>query len=318
VAASEDSTTSLTGGAVPERIWAALAADPRRALETGLSPADLNTLLIGTTHVRSEAVSAQRLMQRWREDAYVLPAAVDPRRLAAVEAALWQHLPDDVDGLELSPVAPLGVVSGLGSVGQNRVLATIRGTEVVSDPTNVLALEAARRRLDGTEEPIHLAACHRVLRLQRFEPPYGQHFKLFALVSSARDVGSGRAEAALVERHLRFYATALSALLPQRRIQLRHSCYDGTAEGQRILDSALAGLTDLPTNVDLVPEPGREHGRGYYRQVSVGVRILDQGTELDIGDGGLTDWTAKLTSNAKERCLISCVSAERIAALQTS
>ena len=38
-------------------------------------------------------------------------------------------------------------------------------------PTNVLALEAARRRR-STAEPVHLAACHRVLRAQQFPPGY--------------------------------------------------------------------------------------------------------------------------------------------------
>ena len=36
---------------------------------------------------------------------------------------------------------------------------------------------------------------------------------------------------------------------------------------------------------------------------------------LEIGDGGLTDWTARLRADAKERCLISCVSTERWLAL---
>jgi hypothetical protein len=255
-------------------------------------------------------------MQRWREDAFVLPAAVDPRQLAVVEAALWQQLPDDVYALELSPVAPHGVVSQLGTVAQNRVLATIRGTEVISDPTNVLALEAARRRLDGAAGPIHLGACHRVLRLQRFAPPNRQHFKLFALVSTARDVGSGQAEAALVERHLRYYAEALSMVLPQRQLRLRYTCYDDSAEARRIVEAALNALGPLPDQVEIVEEPDREHGRGYYRALSIGIRVLDDGNELEIGDGGLTDWAAVLTSNAKERCLISCVSTERIAALQ--
>lgn len=35
----------------------------------------------------------------------------------------------------------------------------------------------------------------------------------------------------------------------------------------------------------------------------------------EVGDGGFTDWTAQLLGDAKERCLISCVSTERLAAL---
>jgi hypothetical protein len=292
-----------------------LAEDPRQALESGLSPADLNTLLLGISNTRAEAVSPQRLMQRWREDAFVLPAAVDPRQLAVAEAGLWQHLPPDVDGLELSPVAPHGVVSQLGTVAQNRVLATVRGTEVVSDLTNVLALEAARRRLDGESAPIHLAACHRVLRLQRFAPPFRQHFKLFALVSSARDTGSGQAEADLVARHLRYYAGALTALAPEQRFRLRYTCYDANADAERIITTALEALGELPGSVDVVAQPERDHGRGYYQQLSIGIRAVVGDDELDVGDGGCTDWTARLASNAKERCLISCVSVERIVAL---
>ena len=37
----------------------------------------------------------------------------------------------------------------------------------------------------------------------------------------------------------------------------------------------------------------------------------------ELGDGGFTGWTAALTADAKERCLISCVSSERLAQLAT-
>ena len=37
--------------------------------------------------------------------------------------------------------------------------------------------------------------------------------------------------------------------------------------------------------------------------------------ELEIGDGGFVGWTAELISDAKERCLISCVAPETLAGL---
>jgi hypothetical protein len=43
-------------------------------------------------------------------------------------------------------------------------------------------------------------------------------------------------------------------------------------------------------------------------------RIAADG-ETDLGDGGLTTWTAQLTQDAKERCLFSCIATERLAAL---
>jgi hypothetical protein len=48
----------------------------------------------------------------------------------------------------LSPVTPLGTCGVVGPVSQNRVVSTVRGTEVVSDSTNALAVEAATRRRD--------------------------------------------------------------------------------------------------------------------------------------------------------------------------
>jgi hypothetical protein len=37
--------------------------------------------------------------------------------------------------------------------------------------------------------------------------------------------------------------------------------------------------------------------------------------EAELGDGGLTTWTAQLMHDAKERCLVSCIATERLTAL---
>ena len=51
-------------------------------------------------------------------------------------------LPPEYEPVELSPLAPLGTSSVVGTVHQNKVVSTSRNSEVLSDPTNVLALEA--------------------------------------------------------------------------------------------------------------------------------------------------------------------------------
>jgi hypothetical protein len=58
-------------------------------------------------------------------------------------------------------------------------------------------------------------------------------------------------------------------------------------------------------------DPDRQHGRGYYERAAIKLHVDD----LEIGDGGFTDWTAQLNNDAKERCFTSCVSIERLAAL---
>lgn len=63
----------------------------------------------------------------------------------------------------------------------------------------------------------------------------------------------------------------------------------------------------------LADKPDRTHGRGYYTGFALRI-TADQG-ESELGDGGLTSWTAQLTHNAKERCLVSCLATERLTAL---
>jgi hypothetical protein len=296
-----------------ERWWRALEAEPRAALESGLAPTDLQSLLLEVTRARAGRVTPARVARRWRDDRFVRPAAADPRVLARVEGRLWELLPERFAGVELSPVAPLGTCSAVGPVDQNRVVSTVRGTEVLSDPTNALAVEAAVRR---AEQPragrVDLATCHRVLRAQVFGPGHSAHFRLFALVSSARDRGAGRVQAAVLADHLGFWDRVLGELPASRQPWLTVTALGASAVAERIADTVRPAIT----GVELRADPGRTHGAGYYRDVAVGLRALDDGREVDLGDGGVTDWTARLLGDAKERCVISCVATERLAALQ--
>ena len=84
----------------------------------------------------------------------------------------------------MSPVTPLGTCAAVGAADQNRVLSTVRSSEVVSDLTNVLALEAAAGVV-VVRTPSTSAACYRALRNQRFDAPEAAaHFELFTLVSA--------------------------------------------------------------------------------------------------------------------------------------
>lgn len=296
-----------------ERAWRRVraSADPRQALEDEIGPAELKSLLMGVSQRRAAAVSPARLLERWESDPSVRAAGSDPRRVARLEADLWDLLPGEFAGIDLSPVAPLGTCSAMAPVSQHKVVSTTRGTEVVSDPTNVLALEAAVRRREPGTAAVHLAACHRVLRGQPFDGPgLFQHFRLFALVSSARDTGSGRTEAALLTAHLRFWTRALGGLLRGREVTVRWTAFGFPPLAERMADTVLPALEPLPPGVTVREDPERERARGYYERGAIGIDV-DGG---EVSDGGFTSWTARLLGNAKERCLISCVSTERLAA----
>jgi hypothetical protein len=300
------------GTGVARRVWAALGDDGRTALTSGLAPTDLQSLLLDVAKARASAVTAARLAERWTADRFVRPAPVDPRRLSAVVARMWELLPYEIDGVELSPVTPLGTCAGLGAADQNRVLSTVRNTEVVSDLTNVLALEAARRRRVDAAGPVHLATCHRLLRTQKFPDGWSNHFQLFALVSSDRDHGSGRTEADLLTKHLSYWQTVLQTLLPERNAEVRYSAFSPVLE-QRFDDVILPEVRARSTRetISWVPDHGRTRARGYYTGGALLINVAGD----ELGDGGFTDWTAQLLADRKERCLISCMSTERLAAL---
>jgi len=134
---------------------------------------------------------------------------------------------------------------------------------------------------------------------------------LFALVSSARDSGSGRTEASMLTRHLAYWTDILETLLPGRRPRIELSVFGSPVLAERLADTIRPGLGKHASF--LIDKPGRTRGRGYYTGLALRITEEQGGTEL--GDGGFTSWTAQLTQDAKERCLVSCIATERLTAL---
>lgn len=138
------------------------------------------------------------------------------------------------------------------------------------------------------------------------------HFQLFALVSSMRDRGSGRAEAEMLIDHLSFWQQALQGLGLTPR--LTFTTFRPTVVRDRLLD------TVRPV-VDVTEDPDRTKSAGYYDGTAIAIAVAtntdtgEAGVNGELGDGGITQWTAMLLGDAKERCLTSCISTERLASL---
>jgi hypothetical protein len=110
-----------------------------------------------------------------------------------------------------------------------------------------------------------LAACHRVVRAQRFKGPgLSQHFRIFALVSSERDRGSGTTEAGMLIKHVGFWERALGELLPNRRAVIEFSAFDSPVLLERFHDTVLPALDLRPRTVVIEEHPERQRARGYY------------------------------------------------------
>lgn len=273
-----------------------------------LSGADLTTLLLEVFRRRAAQLAPADVLRRYLDDRFVAPSPVPFRSLRRAEDILLSVIPDDFDVLALSPVAPLGTHSAIGTVDQNKVISTIRGSEVAADPTNGLALEAARRRRIALDQdhrsttPVRLAAIQRVVRGQRFaDPAASAHFGLLGLVSAGRDAGNLGFERHHAVAHINLIVDAMRRVgAPQAQIRLS------------ILDPRYTSVAEAieraaPEDVDVVPGPSRH---GYYTGLCFKA-YTSRGEE--VADGGFVTWTQDLLANRKERLLISGVGTDRLA-----
>lgn len=84
------------------------------------------------------------------------------------------------------------------------------------------------------------------------------------------------------------------------------------AVSERLCDLVLPELARRGVRTRDRPE---RLGADYYSDVAFKILVGGPGEQVELGDGGLTAWTARLLSDAKERCLISCLATERLAGL---
>jgi hypothetical protein len=293
------------------------APDLLDLLTERLSGSDLTTLLLEVMRRRVSGRTAADLLRAYQQDRFVAPGPVPFVRLRHAEDALLATLPTDFETTVLAPVVSLGTHSVLAPVDQNRVISTIRQTEVAADPTNGLALEAALRRRELlTNDPrsaqrVKLAASQRVARGQLFEDADAfAHFQLFGLVTAGRDEGSLAFERDTAAEHIRFAASALlRAGVEQVRVELTVL---PPAESAPISETVRDALADLP-KTEVIDKPDRTEARGYYTSFCFKARSVGPGGTFEIADGGLVDWTQTLVQSRKERLFISGLGVERLA-----
>ncbi|MFF2371328.1 hypothetical protein [Agromyces sp. NPDC058110] len=253
------------------------------------------------------------LLEQWADDSLVAVSPVDLRTSVALDAIALDAA-SGYDALLLSPVAPLGSTSVLAPTSQDRVLSTIRPVEVVSDPTNVLALEAARRLRAVPGEEVRLCTVHQTLRMQA--APAGRartrHFRMFAMA----DAGRGRADDAFevdaVLGQLAGYRglldTAARAGLGAGTAPRAIVRVDGPREvlGDRIAQAVVARWPD----VELVREPLETR---YYDGLRVGFGVhAPEGGFVELVDLGRFDWAAQLTGDRRNRFVASAIGIQLI------
>jgi len=274
-----------------------------------LSGSELHSVLLAVMQRRARRRAPREVLAHYQRDLFCAPSPVDLRTSMAIDLQLLEAA-ERFEAIELSPVAPLGACSTVAVTDQNRVLSSLRMTEVVSDPTNVLALECALRLRANPAAPVHLATAQRVVRAQPIPklPGYTQHFRLFALGSGGQEEKEHAFTVATVVRHIETMGRGLDRLeqhgysFGERRVDIL-----ATLEKQPVGDRIAQALGGPTTRAPL-DHPYYSGGIRYKFWVTA-----PDGAEVPLIDGGSFDWLAQLGSNRRAVYVASGVGAQLIA-----
>jgi hypothetical protein len=318
----EDQSSKANSERIVARIAEQIAGvDAIEALARTLSPTDLQSLMLHVYAQRSRQRKPADLLAQFEQSALLEHSDVDARLLLNIELRALQCA-KDFSAVELSPVAPLGTNQVLGRIDQNNCLATIRNAEVLADPTTAMALHCAKLRRRDPSRIVRLAARSRLVRLQPFKGPgFTPHFSTFSMATAGRDTGSLGFELTHLREHLSVYAEFLVDLQSNgyALTNIRMTITETDGNEDRIARAEAAVLEPLRKRFPgICFDVDRQRTRAltYYRDYCLEVSAAGKNGEVfNLGDGGFTDWTQRLLSNAKERMLVSAIGTERIARL---
>jgi hypothetical protein len=278
-------------------------------LASELSGSALHSVLHEVMGRRAAARSPAEVLAQYARDGFCRPAQTDQRTSVAIDGHLLAAA-DGFDAIELSPVAPLAACSSVALTAQHRVLSALRSTEIVADPTNVLALECALRLRAGAA-PVHLATSQRVIRAQPIPkvPGFAPHFRIFVLGSGGIEAQDHAFTATVFTRHVRTMLAGLTRLeshgygFGARRVDLL-----ATPERATVADRIAADLADITVLRKPLEHPYYSAGLRYVLWVTT-----PDGSAMPLADGGAFDWLTTLTSNRRAVYVASGIGAQVIA-----
>jgi hypothetical protein len=279
------------------RTWASdgIGEDAYGALAEDLPASEVWSLLLEVMARRAARRTETDLRRQWERDGFTSPAYVDQRTLVDLDRHLLAAAAD-FDALELSPLAPLGACSVVGLASQNKIVSALRGTEVVADPTNVFALECARRLRETPGAVVRLATCHRCVRAQEVPklPGYARHFRIFCLATAGRERQDNALVVDALVEHMTTHLRALDRLEQHGyAFPARRGVVLATPERSSLGDRVAGSVTAIPLTREAL-------AHRYYS----GLRFMiyaraRNGAEIPLIDGGAFDWVARLAANRR-------------------
>ena len=281
-----------------------------------LSKSDLNSLLLKLYQEQGKTVTPVDLLKSFHKNRFTVPSDICPINYHKLEFELLSLAQQkSIETVLLSPSAPFGSCCAFGYVDQNKIISAVRGTEALPDPSNMLAIIIAdklkNKEIDNNEG-LHYCTTVRVVRAQTFpaKKGYYSHFGIFSIVSSGKDSGSYTCELSLLLKQIDYYKQLvidkynanLSIIIKKR---------DGYKDADGFISKIASLLSNKLPDVPFAIENDTVDNQ-YYIGMNYKIIMEKDDTKIEIGDGGFVDWIQRMTSNNKERCLISGIGIDRL------
>jgi hypothetical protein len=284
-----------------------------RLLCEELSGTELNSLLLEVFNERISQQSPAQLLKHYQLNRFVKPTDLPMLELKQIELDLLKIFQKCLfEPIELSPVAALGTCSIVAPADQKKILSALRGTEVLADATNAIALHisdlkkqklwAPKNRL----EKLRLATIQRHVRTQSISGRgFTPHFKIGCLVTSGLDTGNFGFEKEALTEHILAMKAIFREYYKVDQLSFRLVCRGGYPDSVKLAAEVKKFIQQHypDTSVQVVGTPEKE--TGYYKGIQYKVDIKWGDKTFEIGDGGFVDWTQQLLQNKKERLLIT-------------
>jgi len=282
-------------------------------LSSKLSASELNTLLLELFRMRAKKITPAALLKQFEKTRFTSPSEVDTINFMEFEMrCLNLAKSKGFKPITLSPLTPFGTCSAVAFVDQNNVLTSLRGTEVVSDATNVFAMLIAKELKQKRDNRIiKYAATHRHVRSQALSnPAFTAHFGIFCLATGGRDTGGFSFELDQIMDHINVHFSIYSNEfdLKSETLLLKIFLKDGNETFHEKLNEVIKTInSSVPIQIEKQLNPG-----DYYKLAQFKFFIVRNEQEINLSDGGFVDWTQKLIPDKKHRLLISGVGTELI------
>ena len=273
-------------------------------LSDQLSGTELNSILLEVYRQRIQRMAPADVLNQYQHNRFVKPTDLPVIETKRMELDILEHFQGfSFEPLELSPVSILGACSVVAPADQKKILTALRGTEVLADSTNAIALHVC-----DLKQKKHLTDITRFCNIQRqirTQAISGQgftpHFRIGCLVTCATDIGNFHFERTALNEHIQVMKDLFLDYYKVDEISFRLLGRDGYPE--RFLEETGEHLRQANPGMSISMTDNSKNETHYYRGIQYKVDILYNGKTYEIADGGFVDWTQHLLQNKKERML---------------